>query len=87
MSKKTVRKRKTESVEIQGVDAKELLAPMEKDSWRLLVDFKRPMAADIKAIAETLGINWQATIKILIEEALMARREREAKLKDANRAS
>lgn len=87
MSKKAARKRKIGSVEIQGVDGKELLAPMEKDSWRLLVDFKRPMAADIKAIAETLGINWQATIKILIEEALMTRREREAKLKDANRAS
>jgi hypothetical protein len=84
MSKKVVRKQKIESVELQGVNAKELLAPMEKDTWRLLVDFKKPMATDIKAIAETLGINWQATIKILIEEALMARKEREARLKGAS---
>ena len=84
MSKKVARKRKTGSIELEGVDAKELLAPMEKDTWRLLVDFKKPMATDIKAMAETLGINWQATIKILIEEALMARKEREARLRGAS---
>ena len=84
MSKKTASKRKMGGFELQGVGAKELLAPMEKDTWRLLVDFKKPMATDIKAMAETLGINWQATIKILIEEALMARREREAKIRGAS---
>lgn len=83
MSKKTA-KSKMKSVEIEGVSADDALAPMEKDTWRLIVDFKNPMAGDVKGLADKLGINWQATVKVLVEEALTARREREARIRGAS---
>ena len=83
MSKK-VTKSKMKSVELEGVSVDDALAPMEKDTWRLIVDFKNPMAGDVKALADKLGINWQATVKVLVEEALIARREREARIKGAS---
>ena len=83
MSKKAT-KSKMKSIELEGVSVDDALAPMEKDTWRLIVDFKNPMAGDVKALADKLGINWQATVKVLVEEALIARREREARIKGAS---
>ncbi len=83
MSKKATAKAKKSAV-IEGVSVDDALAPMEKDTWRLIVDFKSPMADEIKALADKLGINWQATVKVLVEEALTARREREARIKGAS---
>ena len=49
------------------------LAPTEPGHWRLIVDFTGPMAKAVQSESERLGINYQATVKTLIDEALRLR--------------
>lgn len=52
------------------------LEPTDPDHWRLIVDFPGPMAQAVQAEADRLGINYQATVKTLVDEALRARARR-----------
>jgi hypothetical protein len=45
------------------------------------------MTDDVKAIADELGINWQATIKVLLDDAIKARKEREARIRGGGPAA
>ena len=51
----------------------DLLTPTEPGHWRLIVDFPGPMAAAVRSESERLGINMQAVVKTLIDDALRAR--------------
>ena len=51
------------------------------------VDFTARQVRDLDEEAEYAGINRQAVIKTLCDEALIARRERRARLAEALRAS
>ena len=63
-----------------GEDIEKHLKPSD-NSWRTVISLTKKMTDDVKAIADELGINWQATIKVLLDDAIKARREREARIR------
>jgi hypothetical protein len=51
----------------------DILKPIEVGHWRLIVDFPDALTKAIRAEADRLGINYQATVKTLVDEALRQR--------------
>jgi hypothetical protein len=69
-----------------GEDIEKHLKPAD-DSWRMVISLTKSMTADVKTIADELGINWQATIKVLLDDAIKARKEREARIRGGGPAA
>jgi predicted DNA binding CopG/RHH family protein len=46
----------------------------ERSDWRVMISLQPDLANDIKTLAHQLGINYQAVMKVLMDEALRARK-------------
>jgi hypothetical protein len=76
--KKTISTEEFDVLAAKGADISKYLEPASAKEWRLIVDFKPAKTLEIKQIADRLGINYQATVKMLIDEAIRARQEQAA---------
>jgi hypothetical protein len=76
--KKIISTEKFDELAAKGADISQYLEPASDKEWRLIVDFKPAQTSEIKQIADRLGINYQATVKMLIDEAVRARQEQAA---------
>lgn len=76
--KRTISSERFDKLAEKGAEISQYLEPANAKEWRLIVDFKPEQTAEIKQVAERLGINYQATVKILIDEAIRARNEKDA---------